>query len=130
MNVNSINSQTNRYYRTKDIPKKEKVLMNKDRFSYMLENMRKFRSLNYERPPKQVEDDEQMTITRLVLSDGSVLTIVTKGKEIISRTKSPAIRKEANVKVMSTQTQEITSAQTQEITSTQTQEYTDFTNSM
>lgn len=122
MNVNSINSQTNRYYRTKDIPKKEKVLTNKDRFSYMLENMRKFRSLNYERPPKQVEDDEQMTITRLVLSDGSVLTIVTKGKEIISRTKSPAIRKEANVKVMSTQTQEITS--------TQTQEYTDFTNSM
>ena len=122
MNVNSINSQTNRYYRTKDIPKKEKVLTNKDRFSYMLENMRKFRSLNYERPPKQVEDDEQMTITRLVLSDGSVLTIVTKGKEIISRTKSPAIRKEANVKVMSTQTQEITSAQTQE--------YTDFTNSM
>lgn len=122
MNVNSINSQTNRYYRTKDIPKKEKVLTNKDRFSYMLENMRKFRSLNYERLPKQVEDDEQMTITRLVLSDGSVLTIVTKGKEIISRTKSPAIRKEANVKVMSTQTQEITS--------TQTQEYTDFTNSM
>lgn len=122
MNVNSINSQTNRYYRTKDIPKKEKVLTNKDRFSYMLENMRKFRSLNYERPPKQVEDDEQMTITRLVLSDGSVLTIVTKGKEIISRTKSPAIRKEANVKVMSTQTQEITSAQTQE--------YTDFTNFM
>ena len=122
MNVNSINSQTNRYYRTKDIPKKEKVLTNKDRFSYMLENMRKFRSLNYERPPKQVEDDEQMTITRLVLSDGSVLTIVTKGKEIISRTKSPAIRKEANVKVMPTQTQEITS--------TQTQEYTDFTNSM
>ncbi|SER45222.1 hypothetical protein [Lachnobacterium bovis] len=128
MNVNSINSQTNRYYRTKDISKKEKVLTNKDRFSYMLENMRKFRSPNYERPPKQVEDDEQMTITRLVLSDGSVLTIVTKGKEIISRTKSPAIRKEANVKVMSTQTQEITSTQTQEITSAQTQEYTDFTN--
>lgn len=100
-NLSRTKSEQPKHYlkNTDDIVKSDST---RENFSKMLQNLKEYKPANY---VEKVERDEEITVTNRMLSDGSVLTTVTKGGEIISQSRSSATIKQKDVKVLSTKTE-------------------------